>query len=78
MKWQEYDIENSFETPADAFSMRIGIPDGTIVPLINEGATCTVRIDGKLILTGFIDRIEHSLTKFNHSFSINGRDKGRS
>ncbi|GGZ77205.1 hypothetical protein GCM10007161_05450 [Ignatzschineria indica] len=75
-KWQEYDIENSFETPADAFSMRIGIPDGTIVPLINEGATCTVRIDGKLILTGFIDRIEHSLTKFNHSFSINGRDKG--
>lgn len=75
-KWQEYDIDNNFETPADAFSMKIGVPNGTIAPLINEGAVCTVRIDGTLILTGFIDRIEHSLTKFNHSFGINGRDKG--
>lgn len=75
-KWQEYDIDNNFETPADAFNMRIGVPDNTIVPAINEGAKCTVRIDGELILTGFIDRIEHTISKFNHTFSITGRDKG--
>lgn len=75
-KWQEYDIDNNFETPADAFNMRIGVPDNTIVPSIPEGAKCTVRIDGELILTGFIDRIEHTISKFNHTFAITGRDKG--
>lgn len=73
--WQSYEIDSDFLTPADAFSMSIGLPNGVKPPDIAEGMECTIKVDGELVLTGIIDTINHKIDKQNHQYSINGRDK---
>ena len=73
--WQSYEIDSDFLTPADAFSFNIGLPAGTQAPDLDEGALCTVKVGGELVLTGISSTAKHHLNKTAHTFSINGRDK---
>lgn len=73
--WQNYMIESEFLTPADAFDMSIGMPNGIMPPDIDEGVDCVVKIDGHTILTGILDTIRHDIDKYNHTYALNGRDR---
>lgn len=72
--WQNYHIESSFLTPADAFDFSIGLPNGITPPDVKEGGKCSIKIENETIMTGFIDTILHSIDKHHHSYQINGRD----
>lgn len=72
--WQSYEIDSDFLTPADAFNFNIGLSSGSIVPKLDAGAKCTVRVGGELILTGISGSATQRISKNDHSFSLNGRD----
>lgn len=73
--WQSYNIESEFLTPADAFDLSIGLPNGVMPPDIDEGVDCVVKIEGQTILTGILDTIRHGIDKYNHTYALNGRDR---
>ena len=61
--------------PADAFAFDIGVPsDSTILPDYS-GAEVKVRINDTLVMTGIVDTVQHSISKTNRTYRLNGRDK---
>lgn len=73
--WKNYDIDSDFLIPADAFAFDIGVPsDSTILPDYS-GAEVKVRINDTLVMTGIVDTVQHSISKTNRTYRLNGRDK---
>lgn len=64
------DLCASFE-----LSMTERWPDAPERHIIREGAACEVLVDGKLLITGWIDQCTKSLSDTDHSISVSGRDK---
>lgn len=73
--WKSYDIDSDFLIPADAFAFDIGVPsDSTVLP-DHSGAEMKVRINDTLVMTGIVDTVQHSISKTNRTYRLNGRDK---
>lgn len=73
--WKNYDIDSDFLIPADAFAFDIGVPsDSTILPDYS-GAEVKVRINDTLVMTGIVDTVQHSISKTNRTYRLNGRDR---
>ena len=73
--WKSYDIDSDFLIPADAFNFSIGVPSDNTVLADYSGKTAKVLINGELVLTGIVDTTQHSISKTDRTFSLNGRDK---
>ena len=73
--WKSYDIDSDFLIPADAFKFDLGVPsDSTVLPDFS-GAEVKVRINGELVMTGIVDTTQHTISKTNRTYSLNGRDR---
>lgn len=72
--WHRYEIDSDLLTPADAWSVELGLPKGEFPPAVAPGAAVTVRVGNDTVLTGHIDEIADPIDKHGHSLSISGRD----
>lgn len=73
--WKSYDIDSDFLIPADAFKFDLGVPsDSTVLPDFS-GLEVKVRINGELVMTGIVDTTQHTISKTNRTYSLNGRDR---
>ncbi|VEH65435.1 Mu-like prophage tail protein gpP [Rodentibacter pneumotropicus] len=74
-RWKSYDIDSDFLIPADAFRFDLGVPsDSTVLPDFS-GSEVKVRINGELVMTGIVDTTQHSISKNNRTYRLNGRDR---
>ena len=73
--WSGYEIDSDLQTPADGFSMSLGVPAGMPVPdIVNAGAKVQVMIGDDTVLVGVIDDINASVAKEGRRLNVKGRD----
>ncbi|WP_239689574.1 phage baseplate assembly protein [Aquitalea pelogenes] len=72
--WSSYEIDSDLLTPADAWQLQLGLPDGRLPAVLQEGAAVQLRIGRELVLTGRIDDIEDPIEHGAHSLTLRGRD----
>ncbi|THA10505.1 phage baseplate assembly protein [Rodentibacter pneumotropicus] len=73
--WKSYDIDSDFLIPADAFLFDLGVPSNSTVLPDFSGSEVKVRINGELVMTGIVDTTQHSISKNNRTYRLNGRDR---
>ncbi len=79
--WTSVDISISMETLSGVFSISmtdlIGDDEKPIrqSPIVKPGQTCSVKINGEKVITGFIDKVIPVITATSHTIVIQGRDK---
>ena len=66
----KYSISADLYTPADAFHMELANPETPIT----AGKKCELKINGKLELTGIIDKVHRKVSKSGVSLEVTGRD----
>ncbi|MFP8487425.1 phage baseplate assembly protein, partial [Klebsiella sp. 2HUBk32mer] len=67
-------IDSDFLIPADAWSMRLGLPDGIFPEGVARGVPVQVRIGPDVVMTGRIDRVSRTVSRDQVSLSVTGRD----
>ena len=67
-------VSIAFDTLANDFAFQAVMPAGEKLPF-KGGESCTVTVDGVLVLTGSIENIEGSFSSGMHNISIAGRDR---
>lgn len=72
--WSRYQIDSDFLIPADAWSVSLGLPEGTFPAEVVRGAPVTVKIGGDTVLTGRIDSVQRSIARGGVTLSLSGRD----
>lgn len=72
--WERYCVESDLLTPADAWSVVLGLEDHRLPPEVIEGAEVEVRVGGERAMVGRIDDVEEPVSKREHTVSLNGRD----
>ncbi|WP_334158720.1 phage baseplate assembly protein [Oryzomicrobium sp.] len=73
--WESYEVDSDLLIPADAWRVTLGLRDGRLPPTVSEGAAVEVRVGSERVMTGRIDDLTHRVSKYEHSFSLSGRDK---
>ncbi len=80
--WQSIQITRSMEALAGGFSLGLSERFSTeretgrrVLDQIPDGAECVVAIDDVPVITGFIDRINRSLSTTGHTVTVTGRDR---
>lgn len=75
--WQDIRIRRSIETIAGTFDLSVTERwSGQNTPRpIRPGAECQVLIDGKPVITGYVDDVNISYDANSHAVSVSGRDK---
>ncbi|WP_282339383.1 phage baseplate assembly protein [Pseudomonas sp. PS02288] len=74
--WDGWSVESDLLTPADAFELEVFTPGGESLPeALQEGAPCSLTLDGERVLTGVIDEIEEDISRQGHAIRITGRDR---
>lgn len=74
-RWTEWSVDSDILVPADAFDLALYATQRNPIPdEVEEGAPCTLHLDGDLVLTGHIDDIDSEVSRGGHSIRINGRD----
>jgi len=74
--WKDVEITRGIEAIANSFKLTVSERwDGQSEPwpIVEEDA-CTVRLDGRVLLTGFVDSRSHREDAGAHSLTIAGRD----
>ncbi|WP_420996245.1 phage baseplate assembly protein [Cupriavidus sp. 30B13] len=72
--WSRYDVDSDLLIPADAWQVELGLPQGKLPPLVQEGVQVEVRIGRDTVMTGRVDEITHEVSEGSNSFSMSGRD----
>lgn len=72
--WERYCIESDLLTPADAWSVSLGVTGQGLPAEVVEGAEAEVRVGGERAMIGHIDEINEPIGKHEHSVSLAGRD----
>lgn len=72
--WSGYGIDSDFLIPADAWSMRLGLPDGIFPEGVARGVPVQVRIGPDVVMAGRIDRVSRTVSRDQVSLSVTGRD----
>lgn len=73
--WERYSIDSDFFTPADAWSLSLGIPASQIPDYVKPWAEVQVRLGKDVILTGRIDAVRRRIAKGTHTLELHGRDR---
>lgn len=69
--FSEYSLDSDLYVAADAFSLTFGPPRGFTVM---EGLPVTVKVNGKIELTGLVDDIEERDSRNGSTLTLSGRD----
>lgn len=75
--WKTARVSRSIEAIAGSFALDVSerwFPDGPPWP-IREGDECAVLVDGKTLITGYVDIRRITYSASGHEFAITGRDK---
>ncbi|HCA0321971.1 TPA: phage tail protein, partial [Klebsiella pneumoniae] len=72
--WSGYGIDSDFLIPADAWSMRLGLPDGIFPEGVARGVSVQVRVGPDVVMSGRIDRVSRTVSRDQVSLSVTGRD----
>lgn len=72
--WTSYSVDSDLLIPADAWSMRLGLPDGAFPADVKRGVPVQVRVGKDVVMTGRVDRVRRHLGKDQATISIMGRD----
>lgn len=72
--WTNYSIDSDFLIPADAWSMRLGLPDGVFPEDVKRGVSVQVRIGKDIVMSGRVDRVRRHVSSDLFQLSIMGRD----
>ncbi|MFP8487424.1 phage baseplate assembly protein, partial [Klebsiella sp. 2HUBk32mer] len=67
-------IDSDFLIPADAWSMRLGLPDGIFPEGVARGVPVQVRVGPDVVMSGRIDRVSRTVSRDQVSLSVTGRD----
>lgn len=73
-QWTRYEIDSDLLIPADAWRVDLGLPQGSLPPIVTEGAAVQVRIGRDTVLSGRIDDIEDAVDRGSHTLTLRGRD----
>ena len=75
--WKTVRIHHSIEQLAGTFSLDVTElwPDQSEAWAIEPGASCTVKIGGDVMITGYIDSVKVKVSPTEHTITIDGRDK---
>ena len=73
--WERYSIDSDFFTPADGWSLSLGIPATAIPDYVKPWAEVQVRLGTDVILTGRVDAVRRRLAKGTHTLELHGRDR---
>ena len=72
--WSGYGIDSDFLIPADAWSMRLGLPAGIFPEGVARGVPVQVRVGPDVVMSGRIDRVSRTVSRDQVSLSVTGRD----
>ncbi|MBU0214813.1 MULTISPECIES: phage baseplate assembly protein [Klebsiella] len=72
--WSAYGIDSDFLIPADAWSMRLGLPAGIFPEDVARGVPVQVRVGPDVVMSGRIDRVTRTVNRDQVSLSVTGRD----
>lgn len=74
-EWSTYEIDSDLLTPADAWSVTLGLQPGNKVPEVTKpGADVEVRVGKDVVMKGKIDDVNHVVARSNPSLFMSGRD----
>lgn len=72
--WSRYQVDSDFLTPADAWSVSLGLPEGKFPADVVRGAPVMVKVGDDTVLTGRIDGVQRSIARGGITLSLSGRD----
>lgn len=72
--WLDFEVDSDLLTPADAWSVSVGLSSGTLPAEVVEGARAELYAGNDLIMTGRIDEIDQNVTPKQHTITLSGRD----
>ena len=75
--WKSIDISRGLEQCAGTFRLSVTDrwPQQNEPRGIKAGAACRVTIDGRAVITGYVDDVEVSWSATSHEYRVSGRDK---
>ncbi len=75
--WTDVDVDRGIERMPNSFeiAMTEKFPDSASDLVVQPGDVCTVSIGGDLVITGYVDRFEPSITPKGHTIRVVGRSK---
>lgn len=72
--WTRYSLDSDLLRPAADWSVLLGLPDGKLPPVVEEGANVEVRVGSDVALTGTIDDVDDDVDKRRATLFMSGRD----
>ncbi|TXE27153.1 phage tail protein [Serratia marcescens] len=72
--WLDFDIDADLLVPAGAWVVSLGIQAGKLPAEVQAGARVVLRAGDDVLMTGFIDEIQHTVNRNQHTIVLNGRD----
>lgn len=72
-EWSSYSIDSDLQTPADAWNVSLGLPDGQFPPAVEPGVEVQVMVGNDVVMIGQIDDVSHQVAR-QASLAISGRD----
>ncbi|WP_165494508.1 phage baseplate assembly protein [Pseudoxanthomonas winnipegensis] len=75
--WTSIYVHRSLEEVAGSFELSLTErwPEHEQPLVIQPGAACVVTIDGKPVITGYVDAVDQGYDATNHTLNVSGRDK---
>lgn len=74
-RFLDYDVSVDMDTDTDQFSFTFDNPDSIFTGLVSGYDRVNIKINGKGIMQGIVDRVEYEYDDNSSSISISGRDK---
>lgn len=72
--WLRYSIDSDFFTPADGWTMQLGIPAGQLPAYVTPWAAMEIYIGAERVLTGRVDSMRRRIARGEHILELSGRD----
>lgn len=81
-RWDRYELDSDLFTPADAWSFSLGVPPqrlggarAGLPPILAVGSRVQVLLGDEVVLTGWLDDVQHSTTRYGRDLTLRGRDQ---
>lgn len=72
--WTRYEVDSNLLEPAAGWSVELGLPDGELPPVVEEGARVEVRVGRDTVMTGFVDDVGDDIDGRSSRLGMSGRD----
>lgn len=72
--WGTYSIDSDLMTPADAWGVRLGLPEKAFPPEVKKGAAVEARVGADTVLRGRVDTVTRRVGRPQRVLEMSGRD----